>query len=1117
MTPPDDGDFSKTARQAPSARARRARWVFAAAVLLVLAGVIGGWAMRKTLARKVLADWCSGRELVCSTRFDELGLTGAVMDDLSVTGQGQAAFEASKVRVRLDWPGLFRPRVTAIELDAPALHGTLSDGQLGFHGLERLVPSGGSGGGGALPAVDIREGRILIGTSAGEVSARVSASGVFPDDAKASITLDPASLDEPQGYLRWSGGVADLIAKDGQLEGQVNLTLEEMRTDDVTLSDTELVASLESGIDETAPARLVWEGRVAEASGADFALTALQASGHARLDRITGASVEELFAALTEADVQLDAGQTRWRNYAADTGHIEASLRKTDDVIAGPSEIALTDVTIPQGRAGALTAAGDLSWAKESGGRFVGQISTTNAALSETASDTLLNRVKLPAPLTAHGASLRAALGRALSDFGAASRVNVTAHNGAVALEAQDDASLSAASGLALSVSAPRPERTWFSLKGGQTFVGGNVTLKGGGAPRLSADLESLTFGSGGLRVDARSVDVSPWRANGTRFGMSLSSLTVHSTPDDLSVNADGSVSLSGPVFGIELAESRLSGAIQVINGEDGLRVEPVNQPCLLFDTQGVKLGGVAFQPNRLNLCPRQGAFMKPGNGDASGTASLGDVSWPFESKSVTGVLNLEKAAIDWSVRKGFSLALSSPELGLPMNIGDRTLSIDAARPRVRLATAKGKVPALSAMLGPTVFGGSLIPAKVSADEIRFDGAIGAAGLSGDLAGDAVLIRDFRDDPVYQPLLSDLTAQMHEWQLALHGPLRLQASDVPVGEITADINVLTLDGTARVATRVLEFRKGGLQPVMLSERLRGVYTDAAGSMEAVSDVVIDGGRLAGTADVSVSDFGFQTTRLGRVENVDGQVHFADLFTLSTDPTQVLTVGGMNPGIPLLDGRIVFALSGGKVLVVESAAFPFAGGTLALAPFDWTLGADTQHVEVTADAIELAELVRILKLPKIEAEGTVSGRFPIDVERSNVLIRDARLFADDSGGRVAYLGDAADSAARSDANVRLAFEALKDFDFTVLEVGLDGNVADRVKITLKLAGKSRNDITYGANAHIVRGQPFEFNIAVDSALAELFRSSQFYTNQQKLTDFVVEEVLTDRGLKIQEDE
>ena len=148
---------------------------------------------------------------------------------------------------------------------------------------------------------------------------------------------------------------------------------------------------------------------------------------------------------------------------------------------------------------------------------------------------------------------------------------------------------------------------------------------------------------------------------------------------------------------------------------------------------------------------------------------------------------------------------------------------------------------------------------------------------------------------------------------------------------------------------------------------------------------------------------------------------------------------------------------------------------------------------------------------------MSGSFPIDVERSKVLIRNARLFADDGGGRVAYTGNAADSAAQSDPNVRLAFEALKDFDFTVLEVGLDGNIADRVKITLKLAGKSRNDIAYGSNANIVKGQPFEFNIGVDTALAELFRSSQFYTNQQTITDFVVQEVLTSKGLKKTEDE
>ncbi len=74
----------------------------------------------------------------------------------------------------------------------------MADGQIGFYGLERLVPSGGTGGGSALPAVDIRDGRILIRTSAGEVSASVLASGLFPKDATASIVLDPAIWTSPQ-------------------------------------------------------------------------------------------------------------------------------------------------------------------------------------------------------------------------------------------------------------------------------------------------------------------------------------------------------------------------------------------------------------------------------------------------------------------------------------------------------------------------------------------------------------------------------------------------------------------------------------------------------------------------------------------------------------------------------------------------------------------------------------------------------------------------------------------------------------------------------------------------------------------------------------------------------
>ncbi|MBD3768748.1 MAG: YdbH domain-containing protein [Rhodobacterales bacterium] len=1095
---------------------RWASWPLLGGVLLILIGVLAGWVMRKPLAAQVLAGWCRERDLTCAGQFEKLDLAGATIGGLTVSGQGNPAFEARRAHVQLAWPGLFTPRVTRVEVDAPVVYGALSEGRLGFHGLERLATTSGGGGGGTLPAMAIRDGRIVIATSAGDVVARIEAEGLFPEDATATVTLEPASLDEAQGYLRWSGGAAHIEAKDGQLEGHIDLSLEEVRTDQVQVSGGQFVADMKADTGNTASVRLVWEGHVSVASGVDFELADLQTSGRVLLDKLSDGSVDGVLEALREADIQLDTGKARWTDYASEGAYFETSLRKTDDVFAGPSELILKEASLPQGRAAQLNAAGELAWAREDGGSFDGQVSASNGTLAEDFSESLLGRVTLPAPLTAHGASLKAVLHKAFADFGVQGRVKARLDKGGYHVEAWDEASLTAASGLAAKMIAME-NVPWLRLGDGAIGLRGDFSLRGGGAPRISARVESLAFGASGLQLSGEDLHLTPWLVAGTAFGADVSSLSVNLQTDDLTLRANGAFTLTGPAFGVTLAESRLSGAVQVTRQGDDFQVQPVDQPCLRFDTQGVTLGGVVFQPNKLKLCARNGDFMAPANDQVSGTAALGDVSWPFASPSVSGVLKLSDTSINWSASKGFSMTLSAPDISLPMEVGDRVLTIDAANPRVRLVTAKGKVPGLVATLGDTVFGGTLIPAKVSANQISFNGGIGGGGLSGDLAGRAVLIRDFRDDPVYQPLLSDLTAHMHEWQMALTGPLRLQANNVPVGDIQADINVLTLDGTARVATRMLEFRKGGLQPVMLSELLRGVYTDAVGQMEAVSDVTIDGGRLAGTADVSVSDFGFQTTRLGRVQNVNGQVHFSDLFTLSTDPTQVLTVGAMNPGVPLNDGRLVFGLSGGKVLVVESAAFPFSGGTLALDPFNWTLGAETQHVEVTADEIDLTELVSTLNLPKIEAEGTVSGRFPIDIERSKVLIRNARLFADDGGGRLAYLGDAADSAARSDANVRLAFEALKDFDFTVLEVGLDGDVADRVTITLKLAGKSRNDITYGSNAQIVRGQPFEFNIAVDSALAELFRSSQFYTNQQKLTDFVVEEVLTDRGLKIAEDE
>ncbi|MEZ5998025.1 MAG: YdbH domain-containing protein [Hyphomonas sp.] len=1119
MNTTDDGIVSDALAEEVERRFRWVRWTVLLLVLAILAAGALGWALRKSVAEQALAGWCEARELVCTGKFARLGTDGATLQDLKVSGQGEAALQAEKVDVSLDWPRLFTPRVRGISVTEPVVYGALSDGTLSFHGLERLA-RGGTNANAAAPELDITDGRILVATSAGQVTSSFSVTGRFPRDGHLALTVDPARLDEPQGRIEWSEGIVDIAAKDGLLQGDISLALESAETDEVAISQARLSASFDtlsdSGTQADAPVSLVWEGTIGSARAAGYALQAVETSGRAAVSRIASGSFEGMLRSLTALDIQLESGPVTGPDQSAAAASLEASLAASDGALRGPISFSLEEGVSAQGHVARLDVDGILHRDEAGALDFSGPVTLVSAGLSKSLADRVLQPIALPAPLSAHGESLKAAFREALADFGTTLDVQAQYGGGHMALALPSSARIEGASGLVLTIE-PAAGADWLRLDTQGLSAAGAVTLSGGGAPQAQLRVDALSVSQGAVRLSARDIGIRPWTANGAAFGADLPALSLSASQGAFDATVNGRISVSGKVFGFQLAPSALTGGLQAVRSGDGWQVTPEGARCLRFETDGIGIGAIEFARNAIDFCPKGGDFVPTGRTDPGGQLLLGDLVLPFTARSVNGTLSLPDATLDWTSKGGLAFTLDAPTLSLPMNIGERTLAIDAARPQVTFASRKGTTPHLTAALGKAGFTGTLVPAIVTAGRITFDGTSNAGGLSGDIAGADVLVRDFRDDPMYQPLIADLTATLDQGQLVAQGPFRLQSNNVPIGTFGLDVNVMKLDGTAHVSTRPLDFRKGGLQPVMLSERLRGVYTDAVGRIEAVSDVTITDGRLDGTAGVTVSGFGFQTTRLGRVESVNGHVAFDDLFALRTEPAQILTIGGLNPGVPLRGGQITFAYASETGLDVSSASFPFSGGALALAPFQWVPRAETQRIEVTADAIDLATLVEIMKLPKIEAEGTVSGRFPIEFSGTKVLIRDAHLFADASGGRVAYLGDAADAAAQSNANVRLAFEALKDFDFTVLEVGLDGNVADRVKITLKLAGKSRKDIAYGGTAQVVRGQPFEFNIVVDSALAELFRSSQFYTNQQKITDFVVKEVLEDRGLTPAKDE
>ena len=89
-----------------------------------------------------------------------------------------------------------------------------------------------------------------------------------------------------------------------------------------------------------------------------------------------------------------------------------------------------------------------------------------------------------------------------------------------------------------------------------------------------------------------------------------------------------------------------------------------------------------------------------------------------------------------------------------------------------------------------------------------------------------------------------------------------------------------------------------------------------------------------------------------------------------------------------------------------------------------------------------------------------------------------LEASDDGGVIQYEAETTDAASQSNENAKLLFDALKDFRYRVLKIGLDGDVAGTMLLTLNLEGM---------NPEVLAGAPFKLNIGIESELAELLNT------------------------------
>jgi len=168
------------------------------------------------------------------------------------------------------------------------------------------------------------------------------------------------------------------------------------------------------------------------------------------------------------------------------------------------------------------------------------------------------------------------------------------------------------------------------------------------------------------------------------------------------------------------------------------------------------------------------------------------------------------------------------------------------------------------------------------------------------------------------------------------------------------------------------------------------------------------------------------------------------------------------------------------------------------PTKWTIAGTSDIITVEADKIELSQLIETLSLPDIEAEGTVSGTFPIELQGGNAFVRNARLVADSKGGVIRYKGNTLpETQGRDQDNVtQAAFKALRNLRYSVLELGVNGNLIGDIVVSMKVLGK---------NPDVLGGAEFSFNIAVDSKLAQLIQTGRGLMSSDVITETTINEI------------
>jgi len=320
------------------------------------------------------------------------------------------------------------------------------------------------------------------------------------------------------------------------------------------------------------------------------------------------------------------------------------------------------------------------------------------------------------------------------------------------------------------------------------------------------------------------------------------------------------------------------------------------------------------------------------------------------------------------------------------------------------------------------------------------------------------------------PLALGVSGNFDKGVLAINGDGRAHGGALTL-TLAARHDIGSGRGSGRIYVAPMRFQPNGLQPRDLFPLAGDALRRVGGAVTAQASATWTGGSLKPALALTFDGVGMENDLAG-LAGLNAKLTFGSLAPLRTAGVQQLTARLLLPGLPEAPFDLRFALEG-ATLKIDRATLSIADGTLALGNVALARGGDLDTA-LEVDKVNIATALALVNIDGLSGTGSLSGRIPVRVDKAGFAIAGGRLVTN-GPGTIKYSGTELPAAltdvpGEGGESIRLLRQALSDFRYDELSLGLDRNPAGDGTLLIGLKG---------ANPAVLENHPFVVNIKVEA--------------------------------------